>query len=129
MAVVILGEAESCRAAQEGIHPTTSAPRTNQNRGWAQFALAIRRVNAVECARMKSFIGWLMLIVVVAALVLTVVYHTSVNAELRFETRDTHVEYINTRRSYRPRNVPPPAQPLPPAINLPDDDIAEEVTP
>lgn len=69
------------------------------------------------------------MIITVAAIVITVVYHTSVNAELRFETRDTHVEYINTNRSFRPRNVPPPAQPLPPAVKLQDDDVAEEVTP
>lgn len=79
---------------------------------------------------MKSCLGSLVLVVTVAAIIITMVYHTSVNSELRFETRDSHVEYINTRRSYRPRNVPPREQrPAIPKLDLPDDDTAEEVDP
>lgn len=81
---------------------------------------------------MKSCLGTLALVVTVFAIIVTVVYHTSVNSELRFEARDSHVEYINTRRSYRPQNVtapkPQPAQ-IGPQLNLPDDDTAEEVAP
>ena len=73
--------------------------------------------------------GALILTITVSAAVITMVYHTSVNAELRFEPRDSHEEYINTRRSYRPRhiqNVPtPPVRDL----ELHDDDTAEEVNP
>ena len=63
------------------------------------------------------------------AVVITMVYHTSVNAELRFEPRDSHEEYINTRRSFRPRRTQ--GTPTPPVkeIKLPDDDTAEEVNP
>ena len=65
--------------------------------------------------------------IAVGAVVITIVYHASVNAELRFEPRESHEEYINTRRSYRPRK--PQNVPLPPAkdIDLRDDDTAEEV--
>lgn len=78
---------------------------------------------------MKSFLGALFLMITGSAIVITMVYHTSVNAELRFEPRDSHEEYINTRRSYRPRR--PQNAPAPPAqeIKLPDDDTAEEVNP
>lgn len=76
---------------------------------------------------MKSFLGILMLMITVSAIVITMVYHTSVNAELRFEPRESHEEYINTRRSYRPRrlqNTPPPPVK---EMKLQDDDMAEEV--
>ncbi len=80
---------------------------------------------------MKSFLGGLLLMMAIVALVLTVVYHTSVNSELRFEPRDSHEEYINTRRSYRPRitKTPPPPAPVPtqPTQLPPDEDVAEEV--
>lgn len=60
---------------------------------------------------MKTCLGSLLLIPVILALVATAVYHISVNAELRFEPRDTNEQYINTERSYRPQ-IPsaPPAQ-------------------
>lgn len=66
--------------------------------------------------------------IAILALTLTVVYHTSVNSELRFEPRDSHEEYINTRRSFRPRKPRTPPAPTQPAQTpLPDEDIAEEV--
>ena len=78
---------------------------------------------------MKSFFGALFLMITGGAVVITMVYHTSVNAELRFEPRDSHEEYINTRRSFRPRRTQ--STPTPPVkeIKLPDDDTAEEVNP
>ena len=80
---------------------------------------------------MKSFLGGLLLLIAIMALVLTMVYHTSVNSELRFEPRDSHEEYINTRRSYRPRitKTPPPPSSVPTeqVQPMPDDDVAEEV--
>lgn len=77
---------------------------------------------------MKSCLGCLLLVIALGAVVLTVAYHASVNSELRFETRDSHVEYINTHRSYRPpraKQAPPTATPL----NMADDEAAEEVEP
>lgn len=64
-------------------------------------------------------------------IIVTVVYHTFVNAELRFEPRDSHEEYINTQRSYRPARTQnkPPVVPPGQNIQLPDDDTAEEVEP
>lgn len=55
---------------------------------------------------MKTCLGSLLLIPVIIALIITAVYHTSVNSELQFEQRDTNAQYINTERSYRPQ-VPP----------------------
>ena len=52
---------------------------------------------------MKTCLGSLLLLPTLAALTITAIYHTSVNAELRFEQRDSNEEYINTRRSYRPQ--------------------------
>ncbi len=52
---------------------------------------------------MKSCLVCLLLVPTILALVGTAVYHTSVNSELRFEKRDTNAEYINIRRSYRPK--------------------------
>lgn len=80
---------------------------------------------------MKTCLGSLLLIPIIIALIVTAVYHTSVNAELRFEPRDTNAQYINTQRSYRPQ-IPPPAAPkaaeeAPPNARLRDDDTAEEV--
>lgn len=72
-----------------------------------------------------------MLAITVLAIIITVVYHTSVNSELRFETKDSHVEYINPRRSYRPQNTAQQNKPAP-VISHPeliDDDTAEEVEP
>lgn len=81
---------------------------------------------------MKTCLGSLLLLPTLAAVVLTVVYHTSVNAELRFEPRDSNTEYINTARSYRPpvqkqktRSIVTPAT-LPKML---DDDLPEEVEP
>jgi hypothetical protein len=62
--------------------------------------------------------------------VLTVVYHASVNAELRFEQRDSDTEYINTARSYRPpvKKEKPRAIVTPAALpDMKDDDAPEEV--
>lgn len=95
---------------------------------------------------MKTCLGSLLLVPVILALVISVVYHTSINSELQFEQRDTNAQYINTARSYRPQikepekpATPPPA-PTPeskssqeapaPAGAVPgllDDDVAEEV--
>ena len=93
---------------------------------------------------MKTCLGSLLLLPTLAALIITAIYHTSVNAELRFEQRDSNEEFINTRRSYRPqirRDTPTQNAPSPngstrgaaprngqesalPALR--DDDIAEE---
>lgn len=80
---------------------------------------------------MKTCLGSLLLIPIIIALIVTAVYHTSVNAELRFEPRDTNAQYINTQRSYRPQ-IPPKSAPKAaaealPNANLRDDDTAEEV--
>ena len=92
---------------------------------------------------MKTCLGSLLLVPVILALVITAVYHTSVNSELQFEQRDTNAQYINTARSYRPqikepeKPVSPPAAPAKDAKDTPapagavpglvDDDVAEEV--
>lgn len=92
---------------------------------------------------MKTCLGSLLLVPVILALVITAVYHTSVNSELQFEQRDTNAQYINTARSYRPqikepeKPAPPPAAPAKDAKDTPapagavpglvDDDVAEEV--
>lgn len=90
---------------------------------------------------MKTCLGSLLLVPVILALVITAVYHTSVNSELQFEKRDTNAQYINTSRSFRPqikeaekpasavpagndKDAPAPAGAVP---GLVDDDIAEEV--
>lgn len=78
---------------------------------------------------MKSCLGSLVLLVAVVAVVLTAAYHASVNSELRFEQRDSHVEYINTNRSFRPRKVPAKEQRQQVKQQLQDDDVAEEVEP
>ena len=95
---------------------------------------------------MKTCLGSLLLIPVILALVVSVIYHTSVNSELQFEQRDTNAQYINTARSYRPqvkeaeKNAAPAAEapaaprgqqdsPAPAGAvpGLVDDDVAEEV--
>lgn len=90
---------------------------------------------------MKTCLGSLLLVPVILALVITAIYHTSVNSELQFEQRDTNAQYINTARSFRPQIKEPekPATPAPkkdskdspaPAGAVPglvDDDVAEEV--
>lgn len=90
---------------------------------------------------MKTCLGSLLLVPVILALVITAIYHTSVNSELQFEQRDTNAQYINTARSFRPQIKEPekPAAPAPkkdskdtpaPAGAVPglvDDDVAEEV--
>ncbi len=79
---------------------------------------------------MKTCLGSLLLIPTLAAVVLTVVYHASVNAELRFEQRDSDTEYINTARSYRPpvKKEKPRAIVTPAALpDMKDDDDPEEV--
>ena len=78
---------------------------------------------------MKTCLGSLLLIPTLAAVVLTVVYHASVNAELRFEQRDSDSEYINTARSYRPpvKKEKPRAIVTPAALpDMKDDDAPEE---
>lgn len=81
---------------------------------------------------MKTCLGSLLLVPVIVGLVLTVVYHTSVNGEVRFEQRDTNAQYINTARSYRPPEVKQEPRAAAEAKNanteqLVDDDAAEEV--
>lgn len=90
---------------------------------------------------MKTCLGSLLLVPVILALVVSIVYHTSVNSELQFEQRDTNAQYINTARSFRPQIKEPekPATPPAPARDkdtptpagavpgLVDDDVAEEV--
>lgn len=90
---------------------------------------------------MKTCLGSLLLVPVILALVVSVIYHTSVNSELQFEQRDTNAQYINTARSFRPQikeQEKPAAAPAPandkdtptPAGAVPglvDDDVAEEV--
>ncbi|MBR2144592.1 MAG: hypothetical protein IKK73_08605 [Akkermansia sp.] len=90
---------------------------------------------------MKTCLGSLLLVPVILALVVSIVYHTSVNSELQFEQRDTNAQYINTARSFRPQIKEPekPATPPAPASDkdtptpagavpgLVDDDVAEEV--
>ncbi len=90
---------------------------------------------------MKTCLGSLLLVPVILALVVSVIYHTSVNSELQFEQRDTNAQYINTARSFRPqikepekpvttpaptsdKDTPTPAGAVP---GLVDDDVAEEV--
>lgn len=74
------------------------------------------------------------MLLTVVALVITVIYHTSVNSELRFEPRDANAEYINTRRSYRPQikredDKNQVIDKVPGGSSIPDDETAEEVTP
>lgn len=93
---------------------------------------------------MKTCLGSLLLVPVILALVITAVYHTSVNSELQFEKRDTNAQYINTARSFRPqikeepqkapapapspaKAVPSPQNPAGAVPGLLDDDVAEEV--
>ncbi len=79
---------------------------------------------------MKTCLGSLLLVPVIIILVVTVIYHASVNSELRFEQRDTNAQYINTARSYRPQIKVPPKQAAPPILEeLQNDDTAEEVQP
>lgn len=95
------------------------------------FALAKANGGGYNSA-MKTCLGSLLLVPVILALVLTVVYHTSVNQEVRFEQRDTNAQYINTARSYRPPEIKEQpkaaAEATHPATEqLRDDDAAEEV--
>ena len=76
---------------------------------------------------MKSCLAGLLIVIILGSIVITMAYHASVNSELRFEMRDSHVEYINTRRSYRPKAPRPAPQQSAPAMQ--DDDVAEEVEP
>lgn len=79
---------------------------------------------------MKTCLGSLLLVPVIIILVVTVIYHASVNSELRFEQRDTNAQYINTARSYRPQIKVTPKQAAPPILEeLQNDDTAEEVQP
>ncbi len=79
---------------------------------------------------MKTCLGSLLLVPILLALVVTVVYHTSVNAELKFEQKDNNAHYINTARSFRPpvqKAEPKPAAATPPGVDFKDDEVAEEV--
>ncbi len=76
---------------------------------------------------MRTCLGSLLLIPIIFALVGTAIYHTSVNSELRFEERDTNAEYINIRRSYRPKQPEEQTTPKPPA-GLRNGETPEEVT-
>ena len=78
---------------------------------------------------MKTCLGSLLLLPTLAAVVLTVVYHASVNGELRFEQRDSNTEYINTARSYRPPAKKQKSKSIVTPAVLPemkDDDSPEE---
>ncbi|MDO5471233.1 MAG: hypothetical protein Q4F38_08010 [Akkermansia sp.] len=78
---------------------------------------------------MKTCLGSLLLIPTLAAVALTVVYHASVNGELKFEPRDSNTEYINTKRSYRPPSQKDkPKSIVTPSVlpRMQDDDAAEE---
>lgn len=52
---------------------------------------------------MRTCLGLLFLFAVLAETALTVAYHTSINAGIRFEQKESNLEFINTRRSYRPQ--------------------------
>lgn len=54
---------------------------------------------------MRTCLGLLFLLAVLAETVLTVVYHTCINSGIRFEQKESNSEFINTRRSYRPQPV------------------------
>lgn len=77
---------------------------------------------------MKTCLCSLLLLFTIFFVVMTVIYHTSVNGELRFEEKDTNTEYINTNRSYRPparkEQSKPVAPPVP--VEFKDDDTPEE---
>lgn len=78
---------------------------------------------------MKTCLGSLLLVPVLMALVATLVYHASVNAELRFEQRDTNARYINTARSFRPpviKEAPKRAEEAKEGADFKDDAVAEE---
>lgn len=51
---------------------------------------------------MKTCLGTLILVPAILGLAATVAYHASMDADLKFEERDTNAQYINTERSYRP---------------------------
>lgn len=53
-------------------------------------------------AGMKTCLGTLILVPAILGLAVTVAFHASVDADIRFEERDTNAQYINTERSYRP---------------------------
>lgn len=79
---------------------------------------------------MKTCLGSLLLVPVLMALVATLVYHTSINAELKFEPRDSNTRYINTARSFRPmmkKEEPKTAKEALPGAVYKDDEVAEEV--
>lgn len=78
---------------------------------------------------MKTCLGAFLLLLTLCAVTGTVVYHACANSDLRFEERDTNSQYINTRRSYRPRKKPrqtPPPAPVKQQEQQ-EDEIAEEV--
>ena len=53
-------------------------------------------------AGMKTCLGTLILVPAILGLAVTVAFHASMDADVRFEERDTNAQYINTERSYRP---------------------------
>ncbi len=78
---------------------------------------------------MRTLLGSLLLVPVLLALVATLVYHASVNAELRFEQRDSNAGYINTARSFRPpvqKEQPKRAAEAKEGADFKDDAVAEE---
>lgn len=87
-------------------------------------------VGCGSIAAMKTCLGAFLLLLTLCAVTGTVVYHACANSDLRFEERDTNSQYINTRRSYRPRKKPrqqtPPPAPVKPQEHQ-EDEIAEEV--
>lgn len=95
----------------------------------AYLGLEIRheicRISGVK----TTFLGSLLLLPTLSAIVLTVIYHASVNGELQFEQRDVNTEYINTNRSYRPpvKKEKPKSIVTPAALpDMMDDDAPEE---
>ncbi len=79
---------------------------------------------------MKTFFAVLLLLIALIGVAVTAVYHTSVNSETRFVPRVSHDEYINTRRSFRPRVARPIPTSQPVHTDaLQNDDAAEEVEP
>lgn len=70
---------------------------------------------------MRTCLGLLFLFAVLAETALTVAYHTSINAGIRFEQKESNLEFINTRRSYRPQACSR-AEALPAPIPVADHD-------
>lgn len=66
---------------------------------------------------MQTCLGLLMLLLVLVSTAFTVVYHTSINATIRFDRKETNTEFINTRRSFRPVRTPQTRAEAPRTLN------------